>query len=52
LEKGKPHFRCVVNVEDWAKKNGFDKWLILFFDFWDLENTNLLKISLKINFLT
>ncbi len=25
LEKGKPHFRCVVNVEDWAKKNGFDK---------------------------
>lgn len=24
-EKGGPKFRCVVNVTDWAKKNGFDK---------------------------
>lgn len=24
-EKGNPKFRCVVNVKDWAKKNGFDK---------------------------
>lgn len=23
-EKG-PKFRCVINVADWAKKNGFDK---------------------------
>jgi D-arabinose 1-dehydrogenase-like Zn-dependent alcohol dehydrogenase len=25
LENGKPHFRCVVNVKDWAKKHGFRK---------------------------
>jgi len=25
LEKGRPHFRCVVNVAEWAKNNGFDK---------------------------
>eukprot|EP00331_Platyophrya_macrostoma_P026533 CAMPEP_0176436836 /NCGR_PEP_ID=MMETSP0127-20121128/18228_1 /TAXON_ID=938130 /ORGANISM="Platyophrya macrostoma, Strain WH" /LENGTH=374 /DNA_ID=CAMNT_0017820277 /DNA_START=38 /DNA_END=1162 /DNA_ORIENTATION=+ len=25
LENGKPMFRCVVNVEEWAKKNGFFK---------------------------
>ena len=25
LEKGKPHFRTVVNVHEWAKANGFDK---------------------------
>lgn len=25
LENGKPKFRCVVNITDWAKKNGFDK---------------------------
>ena len=25
LENGKPHFRCVVNVKDWAEKNGFKK---------------------------
>ena len=25
LENGKPVFRCVVNVEDWSKKNGFYK---------------------------
>lgn len=25
LEKENPRFRCVVNVTDWAKKNGFDK---------------------------
>ena len=24
LEKGNPRFRCVVNVTDWAIKNGFD----------------------------
>ena len=30
LEKGKPHFRCVVNVEEWAKSNGFDKWFYYF----------------------
>jgi hypothetical protein len=24
-EKGNPKFRCVINVTDWAKKNGFDK---------------------------
>ena len=23
LENGKPHFRCVVNVKDWALKHGF-----------------------------
>lgn len=23
LEKGRPKFRCVVNVQDWAKKHGF-----------------------------
>ena len=25
LENGKPKFRCVVNVKDWAEKNGFRK---------------------------
>jgi D-arabinose 1-dehydrogenase-like Zn-dependent alcohol dehydrogenase len=25
LENGKPIFRCVVNVEEWSKKNGFFK---------------------------
>jgi D-arabinose 1-dehydrogenase-like Zn-dependent alcohol dehydrogenase len=25
LEHGKPHFRCVVNVKDFAEKNGFKK---------------------------
>ena len=25
LENGKPHFRCVVNVKDWAEKHGFKK---------------------------
>lgn len=25
LENGRPKFRAVVNVEDWAKKNGFNK---------------------------
>ena len=25
LENGKPHFRCVLNVKDWAEKNGFRK---------------------------
>ena len=25
LEKGKPHFRCVVNVKDYAEKHGFKK---------------------------
>ena len=25
LEKGKPHFRCVVNVKDFAEKHGFKK---------------------------
>ena len=25
LENGKPVFRCVVNVENWSKKNGFYK---------------------------
>lgn len=25
LEHGRPHYRLVVNVTDWAKKNGFDK---------------------------
>lgn len=24
-EKEGPKFRCVINVTDWAKKNGFDK---------------------------
>lgn len=24
-EKEHPHYRCVINVVDWAKKNGFDK---------------------------
>ncbi len=24
-EQGKAKFRCVVNVKDWAKENGFDK---------------------------
>lgn len=24
-EKEGPRYRCVVNVTDWAKKNGFDK---------------------------
>lgn len=28
LEHGKPIFRCVVNVIDWAKANGFEKWWI------------------------
>jgi len=25
LEHGKPHFRCVVNCGEYAKKNGFHK---------------------------
>eukprot|EP00825_Cyclidium_porcatum_P011655 TRINITY_DN15_c0_g2_i11.p4 TRINITY_DN15_c0_g2~~TRINITY_DN15_c0_g2_i11.p4 ORF type:complete len:163 (+),score=42.35 TRINITY_DN15_c0_g2_i11:478-966(+) len=25
LEHGRPHYRCVVNVEDWSKKNNFYK---------------------------
>ena len=25
LENGKPHFRCVLNVKDWAETNGFRK---------------------------
>jgi uncharacterized zinc-type alcohol dehydrogenase-like protein len=25
LENGRPHFRCVVNVKDWAEKHGFKK---------------------------
>jgi D-arabinose 1-dehydrogenase-like Zn-dependent alcohol dehydrogenase len=25
LENGRPRFRCVVNVQDYAKKNGFSK---------------------------
>ena len=25
LANGKPHFRCVVTVGDWARKNGFHK---------------------------
>ena len=25
LEHGRPKFRCVVNVIDWAKANGFEK---------------------------
>jgi D-arabinose 1-dehydrogenase-like Zn-dependent alcohol dehydrogenase len=25
LENGRPHFRCVVNVKDYAEKNGFKK---------------------------
>ena len=25
LEKERPKFRCVVNVKDWAEKNGFKK---------------------------
>jgi D-arabinose 1-dehydrogenase-like Zn-dependent alcohol dehydrogenase len=25
LEHGRPRFRCVVNVIDWAKANGFEK---------------------------
>ena len=25
MEKEAPRYRCVVNVTDWAKKNGFDK---------------------------
>jgi len=25
LEHGKPQFRCVINVKDWAKKNCFKK---------------------------
>ena len=25
LENGKPHFRCVLNVKDWAEKHGFRK---------------------------
>jgi uncharacterized zinc-type alcohol dehydrogenase-like protein len=25
LEHGRPKFRVVVNVTDWAKANGFDK---------------------------
>lgn len=25
VEKETPRYRCVVNVTDWAKKNGFDK---------------------------
>jgi D-arabinose 1-dehydrogenase-like Zn-dependent alcohol dehydrogenase len=25
LANGKPHFRCVVEVGDWARKNGFHK---------------------------
>jgi D-arabinose 1-dehydrogenase-like Zn-dependent alcohol dehydrogenase len=24
-EKEGPKYRCVINVHDWAKKNGFDK---------------------------
>lgn len=24
-EKEAPRYRCVINVTDWAKKNGFDK---------------------------
>lgn len=24
-EKENPKYRCVINVTDWAKKNGFDK---------------------------
>jgi uncharacterized zinc-type alcohol dehydrogenase-like protein len=25
LEKGKPHFRAVVNVQKWTEANGFKK---------------------------
>jgi hypothetical protein len=25
-EKERPIFRVVINVTDWAKQNGFDKW--------------------------
>ena len=25
LENERPKFRCVVNVKDWAEKNGFKK---------------------------
>lgn len=25
VEKETPKYRCVINVTDWAKKNGFDK---------------------------
>ena len=25
LENGKPHFRCVLNVKDFAEKNGWKK---------------------------
>ena len=25
LEKGRPQYRVVVNIKDWAQKNGFDR---------------------------